>query len=92
MGIAGFELALESLQAWNLDASCRGEVERVEDKQDILFAAEVRQLDLGFKVAVELKIRGLSANFDHGTGWCKESRGRHLAAICEPGRAQKIVI
>jgi hypothetical protein len=30
-----------------------------------VFAAEIRELDLGVKVAIEFEIRGVSANFDH---------------------------
>lgn len=74
LGITGLELAKQAVESRDFEASCRGEVERVEYEKNVLLTLEARQLDLGIKVAIQLEVGCLRACIDHivggvGGGW-----------------------
>ena len=65
LGITGLELAEQAVESRDFDASCRGEVERVEHEKNVLLTLEARKLDLRIKVAIQLEIGCLCACIDH---------------------------
>ncbi len=65
LGITGIKLVLKTVESRDFEASCGGEVERVEHEKNVLLTLEARQLDLGVKVTVQLEVGCLCACFDH---------------------------
>ncbi len=55
MGVAGFKLSEEVVEAWDLNASGRRKVERVEHHKDVL-SLKARQGDRFTGVAVEREV------------------------------------
>jgi hypothetical protein len=68
LGIRGLEIALDGVEAGDLPASCRREVEGIEDQQHVLGALEAGQRDLLLVVAVELEIGGFLPGLDDAHG------------------------
>lgn len=77
LGVSGLELLTKRVEAGDLDASCRGEVERVEDEHDVLLALEVGELHGLVRVARQLEVGGVRPHRDDGHVWsvCWSIRG-----------------
>ena len=80
LGISRLELRFERVQAGDFDASCGGEVERVEYEKNVLLTLEARQLDLGIKVAFQLEVGCLCACIDHNNWWVGDGLSAAIAA------------
>lgn len=80
LGITGLELAEQAVESRDFEASCRGEVERVEYEKNVLLTLEARQLDLGVKVAIQLEVGCLRACIDHIVGGVGDGSVAAIAA------------
>ena len=85
LGIGGLELREQRVEAGNLNASSRGEVEWIEDQEQVLLPGKVLGADLVAFVAVQLERRQLCSGLDQGHGVRKE-RAEGLAQKSYPGR------
>ncbi len=77
LGIAAFELSEKSVQAGDFTTSRGGEVERVENEQDVLLAIEIRELHLRVEMGFELEVGSLGADRDDGHGFDSFSWAPH---------------
>lgn len=78
LGVSGFELREERVEAGDLDASGRRKVEWVEDKQDVLAARVRGELLLRVEVAVQLELGRLGSGCDEG----QSIEGRGMCRNC----------
>lgn len=65
LGITGLELLLERFESRDFNASCRGEIQWIKHKQNILGTIEARELHRGVQMAVQLEIGGRGSCIDH---------------------------
>lgn len=88
LGVSGFKLREERVEAGDLDASGRRKVEWVEDKQDVLAARVRGELFLRVEVAVQLEVGRLGSGCDEGQSI--EGRGDVTELLSPLGDEQRI--
>ncbi len=65
LSVCGQESTLQRFQRWHLAASGRGEIERIEEQQNVASASELVQVDTSTEVVDELEVRRLGLYRNH---------------------------